>query len=213
MMLRIGFSVVLFMMTLVTRLSAEDAPTFKTVIIPDSIRFVQAFSQDKQVGTMIFDNFGVGTEIGRGRLPSVETIKFTYVLTPVSKSEVSVTQQIRGFVSTQGSGSASLVIHSAGETTLVDLSKAIAAAGRGEKSLTQTHKEAKILFDDSGLTVSGRPTESKDFLVEFHRKVGAGIPLQTTVGVLVDRLPGDDGSSAMMQVDSVDFHVTAVKAK
>lgn len=203
----------LIMLSCSLGLVAQDAPTFKTVIIPDSIRFVQAFSVDKQVGAMIFDNFVTGTETGRGGLPSVETKKFTYVLCPVSTKEVSVVQQIRGYVSTQGSGSVALVIHAGGETMLVDLTKAIAAAGKGEKPSSETHKKAQLLFKDSGLTVSARPKESNDFFIEFQRKVPAGVPLQTTVGVLVDRLPGDDGSGATLHVDSIDFQVTAAKGK
>lgn len=117
------------LVVLATRLAiAEDAPKFKTVILPDAIRFVQAFSEDKQAGTMIFDNFVVGTEIGRGTLPSVATKKLTYVLHPESAKEVCVTQDIRGFVSTQASGSATLIVHAGGKTTVVDLKKATSDA-------------------------------------------------------------------------------------
>lgn len=36
--------------------------------------------------------------------------------------------------------------------------------------------------------------------------------LQTTIGVLVDRLPGDDGSAATVYIDAVDFEVFEAKA-
>ena len=64
---------------------------------------------------------------------------------------------------------------------------------------------------EDGFTVDGRPKTSDDFFVEVRRSVATGKALQTTVSLLVDRLPGDDGSGAVLYVDSIDFEVVPVK--
>jgi hypothetical protein len=51
---------------------------------------------------------------------------------------------------------------------------------------------------------------SEDYVVEIRSRVPAGQPLQTTVLLLVDRLPGDDGSGALLTVDAIDFEVFPV---
>jgi len=45
---------------------SQEGPKFKPVILPDAIHYVQNFSEDKLVGAMVFDNFVITTEIGRG---------------------------------------------------------------------------------------------------------------------------------------------------
>ncbi|HND54587.1 MAG TPA: hypothetical protein PLV92_19380, partial [Pirellulaceae bacterium] len=125
----------------------SQPPKFKTVVLPDAIRFVQAFSEDRQAGTLIFDNFVAGTAAGRGSLPGAELKKFTYVLQPDADKTARVRQVIRGYVSTVGSGSAALVVHSGGTTTLVDLAKAIKAAKSSKnapaKSVEATRAQAR----------------------------------------------------------------------
>ena len=209
-----NFSVMAVLFFAPQLVQSADEPTFKTVIRPDSIRFAQVFSVDKKVGAMVFDNFVAATEIGRGSLPSVQTKTLTYALEPVSDKGVEVVQQIRGFVNSQGSGSASLVIHSGGETTLVDLAKAIAASKAGGKANQNTlHEAARKKGTDDGFTVDGRPKTSDEFFVEVRRSVATGKALQTTVSLLVDRLPGDDGSGAVLYIDSIDFEVVPAKVK
>ena len=212
-MSRFNLLTILALLLVSQSLRAAD-PAFKTVIHPDAIRFVQVFSDDKKACTMMFDNFVTGTEVGKGSLPSVQTKSFTYVTHPESDKDVEITQHIRGFVSTQGSGSASLVIHAAGSTTLVDLSKAIAAAKSGDKPAHEAlRKSAKQKATDGGLTVGGRPAKSDEFIVQVKRTLGPGKPMQTTIGILVDRLPGDDGSGATLHIDTIDFEVFPAKAK
>lgn len=190
---------------------AEDGPTFEHVIPTDSVQFVKVFSTDSQTGAMLFDNLLIDTEIGRATVPSVGTKKFVYVLQPKHDKEVSVTQMIRGFVSTQGSGSAALIVHAGGITTTVDLSKAIEAAKNGGKRVNEElWKQAQTLAKEQGFTDDPRPDKSDDFLVEIKSHVPAGQPLQTTILLLVDRLPGEDGSGALLVIDSIDFVVSAV---
>ena len=207
MKLAIQFSMAMCM--LVAGLSgAEGPPKFKTEILTDAVRFVQGFSEDKQACTMIFDNFIIATEIGKGSSPSVVDKSFTYVTQPESDKEVQVVQHVRGFVSTQGNASASLVIHAGGKTTVVDLSKAIKAAKTPDKPAHESLREkVKKSATDAGFTVDGRPEKSDNFFVEIKSRVPAGKPLQTTCQLLVDRLPGEDGSGSVLQIDTIDFEV------
>jgi len=183
--MRLQTQAVIYLLLLVMSgaVPAEDAPTLKRVIETDAVQFATAFSPDSQAVTMIFSNLEIATdESGRGTLPNVQTKKFIYVLQPESSKEVYITQDFRGFVSTSGSGSASLVIHSGGTTTVVDLKKAI--------------EEAEGSYN-----------------TRIETRVPAGRPLQTTVFLLVDRLPGDDDSSGHLTVDSIDAVVNPLPTK
>lgn len=205
----LGALIVSSMSTVVA--NAQETPTFKKVTPTDAVHFVSLFSDDSRVGSMLFDNFIVDTEIGRGTLPSVHTKQFSYVLQPDSKDEVTVVQFVRGFVSTQVSGNASLMIHSGGRAVLVDWKKAIAAAkGPVDRKFTELKKTVR----DKDLRATIEPSKTEkfdDFLVELKRQVPLGKPLQTTFVLLVDRLTGDDGSGAMIAIDSIDFEVMPKK--
>jgi hypothetical protein len=191
--------------------NAQELPTLKKVIPTDSVQFSRVFSSDARVGAMIFDNLVVATEIGRGTLPSIHTKQFSYVLQPDSQDEVIVNQMVRGFVSTQVSGSASLLIHSGGRAVVVDWKKAIAAA---KAPVDPKFTELKMTIRDKDMKAAlaaNKAEKFDDFFVEFRRQVPLGKPLQTTFVLLVDRLPGDDGSGAMIAIDSIDFEVMPKK--
>ena len=192
--------------------NAHEGPTFKKSIPTESVRFVCAFSTDSRVGTMLFENLIVGTELGRGDLPSVHTKQFSYVLQPENKDEVNVVQIVRGFVNTQGSGNASLMIHTGGRAVVVDWKKAIAAA-KGAVDPKFTELKKTIRDKDMKAAVASNATEKfDDFMIELKRQVPLGKPLQTTFVLLVDRLTDDDGSGAMIAIDSIDFEVMPKKA-
>ena len=214
--MRLQIQAVVYLLLLATSgaTPAEDAPKLKHTIPTDAVQFVTAFSPDSQAVTMIFSNLLIGTEIGRGTLPSVQTNKFTYVLQPESSKEVYVTQDIRGFASTSGSSSASLVIHSGGKTTVVDLKKAIEEArGGAKKATSETHGKALNAAREKGFTSGEAPEGNHNFFTRIETRVPAGRPLQTTVFLLVDRLTGDDGSEGLLTVDSIDAEVHPLPAK
>lgn len=193
---------------------ADDAPKFKNVILPDAVHYAQLFSADSRVGTMIFDNFVVATESGKASLPSVATKKFTYVLFPDSTTDVCVRTLIRGFVSTNGSGSASLLIHAGGKSHLIDLPKAIAEAKAGTQTPKgEHHQRALKAARDQGMKVGRAPQQlGDDFLHVLCIRVPVGKPLQVTCNLLVDRLTGDDNSGALLTIDSIDFEATPADA-
>jgi hypothetical protein len=215
--MRLQIQAVVYLLLLATSgaTPAEDAPKLKHAIPTDAVQFVTAFSPDSQAVTIAFGNLLIGTESGtRVRLPSVQTNKFTYVLQPESSKEVYVTQDIRGFVTTSGSGSASLVIHSGGKTSVVDLKKAIEEArGGAKKATSETHGKALNAAREKGFTSGEAPEEGHNFFTRIETRVPAGRPLQTTVFLLVDRLTGDDGSEGLLTVDTIDAEVHPLPAK
>lgn len=189
-------------------------PTLKKVIPTDSVQFARAFSTDLQVCTLIFDNLLIDTEIGKGTAPSVRSKQFSYVFTPESDGEVCIVQTIRGFVSTQGASSASLLIHSGGEATNVDFDKAIATAKKGTVTRdAELVKKAKALADEQGFVAKPKKDKSDDFQITIERHVAKGATLQTTLNLLVERATGDDSPAAAIFIDSIDVSVLPVKKK
>jgi hypothetical protein len=191
---------------------SQEGPKLKPVILPDAIHYVQHFTDDRLVGTMIFDNFVTDTEIGRGSLPSVASKKLTYALQTESTGDATVKQIFRGFIATQGTGSAALVVHAGGKSTLVDWDKAIAdAKATPRKADSKEWKAAVKRAQDEGFTVGQRPERADDFLLVIDTPVAAGKPLQTHIFMLVDRLVGNDDGAAHLSVDSIDFVISAAE--
>lgn len=189
-------------------------PTLKKVIPTDSVQFARAFSDDAQVCTLLFDNLVIDTEIGKGTLPSVRTKQFSYVFTPESDGEVCIVQTIRGFISTQGASSASLLIHSGGEATHVDFDKAIATAKKGTVTRdAEVVKKAQSLAEAQGFAAKPKKDKSDDFQITIERHVAKGAVLQTTLSLLVERATGDDTPAAVIYIDSIDVSVLPVAKK
>jgi hypothetical protein len=135
----------------------EGGPTLEGVIPTDSVQFVRVFSDDSRSGQFLFSNLLIDTPIGRGTLPIVETKKFVYVLQPKHDQDVRVVQFFHGFVNTQGSASAALIIHTGGKTTTVNLQKAIESAKQdGKKSDEQLSQKAQALAKEQGITVRAK---------------------------------------------------------
>lgn len=203
-----------FLTILISNIRADEAdkPTLGKVFFPDSIRFVTATSEDREVATMLFDNFVLTTSNGKGELLESRTRSFSIANKIESKDAVSVTLDIRGFVSTAEAGSAALIVKAGGEMTLVDLDKAIAAAtSKMRDAQDATYVAAIESSKAAGFTVSSRPKESEDYMIRIPTKLAKGQPLQATVLLMVDRLP-DSGSIAMITVDSIDITVKADSA-
>lgn len=203
-----------FLTLLVSNLQADEAdkPTFGKVFFPDSIRFVTATSEDQEVATLLFDNFVLSTSNGKGDLVESRTKSFSVANKIESKDAVSVTIDIRGFVSTAEAGSAALVVQAGGETTVVDIEKAITAAtSKPRDTEVATYVAAVESSKAAGFTVSSRPKESEDYMIRIPVKLAKGQPLQATVLLLVDRLP-ETGSMAMITVDSIDTTIKADSA-
>lgn len=192
---------------------AED-PAFDHRIPTDAVRFVTAFSPDSQAITFIFDNLSVETEVGQGGLPSVSEKKFAYVLSVDAENDAAVTQDFRGYVSTAVSGSACLVVHASGQSTTVDLNEAIAAAKRQSGSKpSETSKQARLLAEKQGFNLQSPADTSEEFFFSITSQVAKGAPLQTTLVLIADRLPGDDGSSGLLVIDTIDCAVKKLDGK
>lgn len=189
-----------------TTLAGEaDAPTFGKAVYPDSIRFVTATSEDGEVMTMLFDNFVVSTRPGKGQHLGAETKSFSVANDLKAREGVTATLDVRGFVAVEEGGSAALLIHAGGETTIVDLSKAIeAAASKPRESEDALYAQAVENAGTAGLTVNARPKKSEDFLARASATFAPGEALQVTVLLLAERL-SDADSSALITVDSIDI--------
>ncbi len=186
-----------------------DGPTFDKVIPTDAVRFVTSISDDGKVSTMIFDNFDVTTDVGRPTEPDSRLRSFTYVRRIKSTKDSCVIQDIRGFVSRSGNASVSMIVHSGGRTTVVDLKEAIAAANKGVGYRDATVKrKAEQAAAHVGFTDNDPPGEDDDdFYVRISTPVPKGQSLQTTILLLVDRIIGDDDSQALLVIDSIDSEI------
>jgi len=189
---------------------AQDDVKFKTVVTPDAIRFVTGFSPDGQAATMIFDNFIASTRSDKGGLPDTTVKSFTYCLEPEITKDAVVETTLRGYSSTQGAGSAAVIIHAAGKTSTVKLApedKKKYKKERSEKKSTAQSEKAMQLAKEQGFDLEEPPSTSADYQSTFKTKVTPGKPLQITVILLVDRLPGDS-DGALVTVDTIDFEIS-----
>lgn len=198
------------------QLAAEDAsegPKFKRGVPTDAIRFVAADSEDGRASTMIFDNFQVATDASRTVAPDISTRTFTFVRKIDSTSDSCVELDFRGFVSRSGVASASMIVHTGGKTTVVDLKKAIQTAKENTIDLScPVRKKAQEAADESGF--DDAEGEADDFAVFIAARVPKGQTLQTTVILLVERTKeGDEESGATLVVDSIDCEVEAAPGK
>jgi hypothetical protein len=205
----------LVMFSLLTASGVADEakkPKFGKACFPDAIRFVSATSEDREVTTLMFDNFVLATASGKGEMVSAETKTFSVTSQLESDGAVTATLDIRGFVSVSEGGSAALVVHAGGETTVVDLKKAIAASvTKMRKPEEPLYLQAKETAEAAGYKVSGQPRGSENYMARISGTFAKDQPLQATVILLVDRLTAAS-SSAMITVDTIDIGVKAAPA-
>ncbi len=193
---------------------ADEAksPKLGKVFYPDAIRFVSATSPDREVTTLLFDNFVLATASGKGEIVSAQTKTFSVTNQLESTGGVTATLDIRGFVSVSEGGSAALIVHAGGETTVVDLKKAIgASAAKMRKPDEPLFVQAKEAAEAAGLKVNGQPKGSEDYVARISATFAKGQPLQATVILLVDRLTAAS-SGAMITVDSMDIGIKSSPA-
>ena len=209
------FVYTLVMIALLTASGVADEaknPKFGKAFFPDAIRFVSATSEDREVTTLMFDNFVLATASGKGEMVSAETKTFSVTSQLESYGAVTATLDIRGFVSVSEGGSAALVVHAGGETTVVDLKKAIAASvTKMRKPEEPLYLQAKETAEAAGYKVSGQPKGSENYMARISGTFAKDQPLQATVILLVDRLTAAS-SSAMITVDTIDIGVKAAPA-
>lgn len=201
-------SLIILLLTLEASLvQADDGPKFKKGVNTDAVRFVSNDSDDGKASTMIFDNFDVATDISRPGSPDVRMKTFTYVRTIEGSKDSCVEQHFRGFVSRHGAASATMIIHAGGKTTTVDLKKAVADAKKNTIELTPVRKGALKEADEEGFEVDD-DGDDDDYFVAIATRVPKGRTLQTTIILLVDRVPdGDQIPEAFLTVDSIDMEV------
>lgn len=198
---------------LMAGLSADETapPKFGKSYPSDAIRYVTATSEDKQVTTLVFENFVLSTDSGRGEVVEAKTRSLTFGNVIDAKADAIVTLDLRGYVSTVAGGSAALVVMSGGETTLVDLQKAIESNAAKEKEVS-SRKSAAEKAEAAGLAVTARPKNSELFFARVPVQVPKGQSLQVTCVLIVDRQQGAD-SHSMITIDSIDMALKAAPTK
>ncbi len=183
-------------------------PKFTKVIYPDAVRFVSITSPDGQARTMLFDNFIIATDVGGPTEPDVRMKTFSYVMGVESETDVCVHQDFRGFVARQGAASATLIVHTGGKTTVIDLQQAIAEANKNVINRNDPlRKQAEEAAAKEGFDDAKPEGENDDFFARVSTLVPKGQPLQTTVILLVDRVKADESPQALLTIDSIDSEV------
>lgn len=128
---------------------------------------------------------------------------------------VHVTQDIRGFASTQGKALVALVIQAAGTTTVVDLStardnaKSRAAAPRSAAATAahnQATEKAKALPPKEPYPPGG---SDFDFVKRVEADIAAGTDYQITFVLVAERQNADEGTQALLTIDSLDVAFAA----
>jgi hypothetical protein len=203
---RLVFLFVLFLIPVLAQ--GQEDVKFKPVVLPDAIRFVTAFSQDSQAATMIFDNFTVSTRADKGELPDTTIKSFTFCLQPEIAKKAVVEYTVRGYSSTQGTASATAIIHAAGKTTVVKLGSEAKKNKTSKKEDGALNEQARKLAKDQGFALDEPPSTSDDYQATFNTDAMPGKPLQITIILLVDRLPGDESGGALLTVDTIDFEIS-----
>lgn len=183
----------------------DKSPMLKT-LFPDSVRFAQATSSDRQVSTLIFDNLLLDASPQDESLTNVK--RFSYRLDVDSSKDSCVTQHLRGYVVTQGDANASLIVHCNGKTTVVDLKKATEASKTQRIQATEaTYKNALSQANQLGIKSPAKRGVDGDYFVAIDTPVKAGRPLLTTILLVTDTPSRNAKDSAALWVDSVDLVV------
>jgi len=186
--------------------AADPAPpSFERVIYPDAVRFVSVDSPDGQARSILFDNFLIASDSTRPEKPDVRMKTFTYHMSLKAEKDACVHQDIRGYLFRSGTASGTVIVHSGGETTVVDLEAAMAEANKNVINRDDpTHKQAEAAAKEAGFEDDPQNVRSSDFYVRISRLVPKGRALQTTVILLIDRVEGPEIPQAYLAVDSID---------
>lgn len=190
---------------------AADPPRFKGMAdLPDAVQLVTGFSDDGQAVTVLFRNLDAALDGHRG--PSVNTRAVTVALPIANESqEVSVTQDIRGYVDVDESARAVLVVNAGGKTTVVDLKQQKDKGKEGyekegsKESVSQARERAEKQFGDE----PEKEPVGMDIHTRLEGVVPAGAPYQVSFWLLVERSGSDPEAGGLLVIDSLDVTIAA----
>jgi hypothetical protein len=183
-------------------------PSFEKVIYPDAVRFVSDDSPDGQARTILFDNFLIASDSTSPEKPDVRMKTFTYLTSLKADQDACVHQHIQGYLFRRDTASATVIVHSGGETTVVDLKQAMADANKNVIDRDNpTRKEAEAAAQEAGFDNKPENEDSSSFLVTISRVVPKGRALQTTIILLIDRVEGPADPGAYVAIDAIDSEV------
>lgn len=193
--------------------SADNTPQLKGFAdLAHTVQIATGFSDDKKAATVLFRNLEVDLGGRGGRYVNSCT---TTVVLPLNVSDkaVRVNQDIRGFVSTQGSGRAVLVVQSGGKTTVIDLRRACSDCNKRSKckpseALGQAQKRAQEKAQASG---EGPSSEVEtDFFHRLETVIPKGLRHQVTLWLLAERDTVTEEAAVLLTVDSLDVEISGM---
>jgi len=183
-------------------------PSLQKVIYQDAIEFVSNDSPDGEARTMMFGNFVITSDSTRPEKPDVRMKTFTYLTSLKADQDACVHQYIQGYLFRRDTASGAIIVHSGGETTVVDLKQAMADANTNVVDRDDpTHKQAEAAAQEAGFDTTPENEDSNSYLVKFSRVVPKGTALQTTIILLIDRVEGPGDPQAYLSVSSIDSEV------
>jgi hypothetical protein len=157
---------------------------------------IDVVSPDGQASSFLFSFLNVNSNPGR-KMPLVVTRTATVNLPIVGNNHgVDLLYDIRGFVYTDTSTHASLIIQACGETTVVDLKKAIKDA---KSPSTPKSKHKRTAPDNSKMM--------DDFYVRIKGTLPGAALQNVTFFLLVEKEQDDPNVNAGLWVDSMDVSI------
>src|SRR3954451_2158030 len=171
--------------------------------LPGVVDIVGAFSPDKQVCTVIFRNLDASFA-REGRLVETRIVTVSLPLQKTDK-ETRVTQDVRGFVFTQGNARAVLIIRAAGKTTVVDPPQSCLKGSdipepQGPVKEVRARAQEKVKM----IPAPNKSDEGDDFNFRVNGIIPAGAGYSVPFVLLVERDTEADGNDAFLTIDSLD---------
>ena len=179
-----------------------------TAIQADAVGIATGFSTDGQAVTLLFDNLLVDVGLRRGPLVKTRTLS---VSVPIDSKdqEVTLVQDIRGYVDVDCGARAVLDVQAAGQTTVVDLQEAKERPGcckpKPGKAACEARKRAMEEAED--FPEDDQQTGGFDFLQRIDGKLPAGMSYRVTFFLLVERDSDTADVGALLTVDSLDIEI------
>lgn len=173
-------------------IAAEPQLKGKATII-DNIGVASNISPDGKVATVLLDNLVISSHAAL-RMPLVVT-KTAIVSVPVANHEqpVPMRYSVRGFVDTDPSSRATLIIQAGGKVNVVDLTQAVAAAKNSPPLATKEKREKPESV-----------RSADDFYVSLTGTLPARAAHHVTFFLLVEKDRDEVELGAALHVDSLE---------
>ena len=179
-----------------------------TAIQADAVGIARGFSSDGQAVTLLFDNLLVDVGLQRGPLVKTRTLS---VSLPIERKdqEVTLVQDIRGYVDVDCGARAVLVVQAAGQTTCVNLQEAKERPKccKPKPGKAACEARARAMEEAEDFPEHDEPVGGFDFLHRIDGKLPAGMRYRVTFFLLVERDADTADVGGLLTVDSLDIEI------